>query len=118
MPDSMSTTNNSTSLSATACSTWHRIDRSGDQASGIHEPKPAAIPLGGGEMTVARHTRLGVHDRLAPPDDAVEERGLADVGPADDGNGGDAHAATTSPTNASAKSYDSLMGIGSCEARS
>src|SRR5439155_23947664 len=84
-------------------------------------------------MAVACHPGLRVHDRLAPPDDAVEERRLAHVGAADDGDGRNAHNTTAgaaeaarlptvaplpplSPANASTKSYDSPTGTGSCAA--
>src|SRR2546422_7673019 len=90
----------------------------GHNPAGIDQPKPPAVPFRGSEVAIARHTRLGVHDGLAAPDDAVEERRLADVGAADDGDCGDAHTATSSPTSASAKSYESRTGIGSREARS
>src|SRR5256885_13705125 len=41
-------------------------------------------------MPIARDARAGVHDRVPAPDQPVEQRRLADVGPADDGDGGGA----------------------------
>ncbi len=55
-------------------------------AAGVHEGKRPATPLGFGCNAVAGHARLVMHDGNPPPYNAVEERGLADVWPADDGD--------------------------------
>ena len=60
------------------------IGRSRHQSAGIDEPEAAAVPLCGREVSIARHARLRIHDRLAPADDPVEQRRLPDVRPADD----------------------------------
>ena len=80
------------------------------EASRVHQPKAAAIPLRRREVAVAGHAGARVHDRFAPADDAVEQRGLADVGAPDDGDGGSAHAVTPWPASASAKSYENFTG--------
>ena len=46
----------------------------------------AALPLGLDLLAVAGDARALLDDRLAAPDDAVHQRRLADVGPADDGD--------------------------------
>src|SRR5437867_4004001 len=94
------------------------IGRPRHQTAGIHEPEPASVPLRRGEVSIPRDTRLRIHDRLAPADDPVEQRRLPYVGSADDGYGGNGHTVISWLTSASAKSYDSLTGIGSCAARS
>ena len=55
-------------------------------AAGVHEREGAPVPLGLGADAVARDAGLVVDDGDAPSDDAVEQRGLADVGAADDGD--------------------------------
>ena len=55
-------------------------------AAGVHEREGAPAPLGLGADAVARDAGLVVHDGDAPADDAVEQGGLADIGPADDGD--------------------------------
>src|SRR2546427_1594132 len=94
------------------------IGRPRYQTAGVHEPEPASVPLRRRKVSVARDPGLRIHDRLAPADDPVEQRRLPDVGPADDGYGGNGHTVISWLTSASAKSYDSLTGIGSCAARS
>src|SRR5205823_14815811 len=54
----------------------------------VHQPEPPSVPLGGAEMPIAGDARAGVHDRVPAPDQSVEQRRLADVGAADDGDGG------------------------------
>ena len=110
----------------------HRVRRSRDQPAGVDQPEPPAVPLCGREMTVAGDAGLRVDDRLAPPDDAIEQGRLADVGATDDGDGrygrsdgrtvGLTHSENASrptvrpsdsPTSiASAKSYDNRIGMG------
>src|ERR1051326_7889693 len=86
----MSTTNSNTSLSATACSTCVRIARligsfePGTRPAVLTEPEAPAIPCRGRKMRVPRDPRLRVHDGEPPADDPVEQRRLADVGPAND----------------------------------
>ena len=72
-------------------------DRAGDRvevalvhAAGVDEREAPPVPLGGDLVAVARHARALVHDGRARARQAVDERGLADVGIADDG---DLHAA-------------------------
>src|SRR6266516_4649617 len=67
-----------------------RVVRAGHHASRVHQPKPPAVPLHRAEVPIPRDPRLVVHDCLPAADQAVEERGLADVGPADDGDRGGA----------------------------
>ncbi len=50
--------------------------------------KPDAVPLGREPLAVAGDARLGRGDRLGAADQAVDERRLADVGEADDRDGG------------------------------
>ena len=52
----------------------------------VHQRVGTAMPLGLGHDPVTGHTRLVVHDGDAPPDDPVEEGGLADVGATHDGD--------------------------------
>ena len=40
-----------------------------------------AVPFGFGANAIARHSRLIVDDRDAASDDAIEQRGFADVRP-------------------------------------
>src|SRR5207245_8942324 len=113
-----------------ACLGVHELSRGSERASLrtvstvheaaiVQEPKGLAVPLRPGEVAVAGDSRPLVHDRIAPADDAVEQRGLADVGPADDGHGGEAsHTATSCAPSASAKSCESLSGMGRPAARS
>ena len=71
----------------------HRERRIFAEAAGVDEPEGAAVPFGAREMAVARRARLVAHDGRVAADDAIEQRRLADVGPADDGDDGEAHAA-------------------------
>jgi hypothetical protein len=43
------------------------------EAAGVHEPELPAVPVGAGEMTVARRSCLVAHDRAVLTDDAVEK---------------------------------------------
>ena len=56
------------------------------EAAGVDDHEPPAVPLGVAVQPVARRPRAVLDDRRARPDDAVEERALADVRPADDGD--------------------------------
>src|SRR5207249_7445411 len=67
-----------------------RVGRVRHHASRIHQPKPSSVPLDGAEVPIARDARTGVHDRLPASDEPIEQRRLADVGAADDGNSGGA----------------------------
>ena len=55
-------------------------------AAGIHQREGLPVPFHLGADAVARDARLIVHDGDAPAGDAVEQGGLADIGPADNGN--------------------------------
>ncbi len=57
-------------------------------AARVDEGEPAAGPLGGVADAVARHAGRVLDDGLAAPEDAVDERGLADVRTPDDGEDG------------------------------
>ena len=56
------------------------------ESAGIDEGEPPPVPFRLSADAVARHPRLIVHNGNAPPNDAVEERRLADIGPAHDCN--------------------------------
>src|SRR5882762_2787843 len=111
----------------------------------VHQPKPPSVPLGRAEMPIARDARASVHDRIPAPDESIEQRRLADVGAADDGDrrgaalhppfppsnaergARNAELWSPVPTSAfplpsspstSAKSYDRCTGIGTRAARS
>jgi hypothetical protein len=55
-------------------------------AAGIHQCERPPAPIHFGGDAVARDAWLIMHDGNAPPGDAIEQCGLADVGPADNGN--------------------------------
>ncbi len=55
-------------------------------AAGVHEREGVPAPLGLGGDAVARDAGLVMHDGDAPSDDAIEQRGLADIRPADNGD--------------------------------
>ena len=55
-----------------------------EPAAGVDHGEAPRLPLGVELLAVARHARLFLDDRVASPDDAVDERRLADVGSADD----------------------------------
>ena len=57
-------------------------------AAGVDELEGAPVPLGAGLAPVAGHARHGVDHGVAPSGEPVEERGLADVGVADDRHDG------------------------------
>ena len=54
------------------------------EACGVHHGELTASPVGDAVEPITGQPRLGVHDRLLPADQAVEERRLTDVGSADD----------------------------------
>ena len=56
--------------------------------AGVDEGEPASDPLGVVRDAVTRHTRHVLDDGLTAPQDAVDERRLADVGTTDDGDDG------------------------------
>ena len=56
------------------------------QPGRVDDRELMAKPLADAVEAVAGKARGGVDDRLPPADQAVEERGLANVGPADDGD--------------------------------
>ncbi len=63
-----------------------RVARVDLEAAGVDDHEPPAVPLGVAVQPVTRRPGAVLDDRRARPDDAVEQRGLADVGPAHDGH--------------------------------
>ena len=59
----------------------------GNDAPGIDHAKAAPVPLGGAVEAVARDAGLVADNGAASSDDAVKQRGLADIRPANDGEG-------------------------------
>ena len=59
----------------------------GHPAPGVDEREGHALPLGVDQLAVAGDAGLLLHDRGALAHDPVDQRGLADVGPADDRDG-------------------------------
>ena len=57
----------------------------GSQPTGVHHGEPAAPPQRVVRHPVPGHPGHVLDDRLPPPDQPVDQRGLADVGPADHG---------------------------------
>ena len=55
-------------------------------AAGVHERERFSVPLGLGGDAVARDAGLVVDNRDAFSDDAIEQRGFADIWPSDDGD--------------------------------
>ena len=72
----------------------HRHARIVGDAAGVDEPELRGRPFGSREMAVARRARLLADDRAVVADDAVEERRLPDVRPADERDDRNVHAAT------------------------
>ncbi len=68
-----------------------QIRRTGNPAAGVHDVEGASLPIHFAEMTITRHAGFGRGDRLFRAGGAVEDRGLANVGAADDGDEGKAH---------------------------
>ena len=91
-PARPSTTKRITSASSTAscaCSRTCREQRvllAGHEAAGVDDGELPALPLGVRVVAVAGDAGRRPHERQAPADQAVEERGLAHVGAADDGD--------------------------------
>jgi hypothetical protein len=63
-----------------------RVGRVHLQAAGVDDDEAPAVPIGIAVHPVAGRAGTVLDDRLAAAHDAVEERRLADVGPADDGD--------------------------------
>ncbi len=61
------------------------------ESRGVDHGELAAAPVGDPVQAVAGQPGLGIDDGLAPAQDAVEQRGLADIGAADDGDDGARH---------------------------
>jgi hypothetical protein len=72
----------------------HRVIRIRQQATGVDHPEVAALPFGITEVPVTRGAGLVRNDGGATAENSVEESRLTDVGPANYGHGGFAHAAT------------------------
>ena len=93
-PARRSTTKITASASATACSAWRAISRDdagrvlGLEAAGVDDDELVAADLGVAVVAVARQAGEVGDDRVARPGQAVEERRLADVRPADEGDHG------------------------------
>ena len=92
-PVSASTTNSTASASAIAFSLCRltfssRVSPPGSQPPVSTRVNVAPAPLGVDLLAVAGDAGALLDDRLAPADDAVDERRLADVRPADDGDDG------------------------------
>src|SRR5439155_6970231 len=62
------------------------IDHAADSAC-IHDPERLLAKFADGKKPVASHAGLIVNDRKPASGEAIEERGFADVGPADNGDG-------------------------------
>ncbi len=65
-----------------------RVARAAFEPAGVHDDEPASVPLGLAVQPVPRGPRTVLDDRGPLPDDAVEERALADVGSSDDRDDG------------------------------
>ena len=92
-PVSASTRNTMTSASLIARRAWSwtcsSIGSPGRdlQPARVHDHEPAAVPLGVAVQAVPGRPRAVLDDRRARvPDDPVEQRALADVGPPDEGD--------------------------------
>src|SRR5438874_1456404 len=59
-----------------------------NEPAGINQHELAPGPFAGRLETIAGHPGDVGDDRVAAGEEPVEERGLPDVGPADDGHGG------------------------------
>ena len=68
----------------------------GQPAAGVDQQEGAALPLGLDLLAVAGDAGLLLDDGLAAADDAVQQRRLADVGAADDGDDGQVIGASVS----------------------
>ena len=91
-PARASTTSSATSASASAARAWSWIETASGSvvvevdAAGVDQREAPPVPVGRELLAVARDARALVHDRLARLREAVDERGLADVRIADDGD--------------------------------
>ena len=72
----------------------HHLVGVGYQSAGVHQPEVAPAPLGITEMPVPGGAGVLRDDGVTASENPVEQGGLAHVGPAHDGDGGLAHAAT------------------------
>ena len=79
----------------------HRMVVANDPSSRIDQPKVLTRPVGRGKVPVARDAGPVVHDRPAPPNDPVEERGLTHVGTPDDSDGRVSHPPPPRPSGES-----------------
>ena len=73
--------------SARACARDRGLHRASSKPGGIDQPHGAAADLGLGLAAVARQARLIVDKRKPLAGEPVEKGGLADIRPADDGDG-------------------------------
>ena len=80
-------------------------------AAGVDQRQPAAVPLGRELLAVARDPRPLVDDRLARLREAVDERRLADVGIADDGDFHDSSRASTTSVTTCATTSSSVRPV-------
>ncbi len=62
-------------------------------AAGVDQPESPAVPLGACEVAVSSGTSLVADDRCVGADDSVEQCGLSDVGPPDQGDDRNVHLA-------------------------
>src|SRR3954469_17251270 len=85
------------------------------ETSRVDQPELSAVPFGPREVPVASSAGFFADNGAVLSDDAVEERGLPNVGPPNKGDYGQIHAATPTDSDArtSMKSYDGKTGIGS-----
>src|SRR4051812_47878003 len=93
----------------------HRHPRIVSQSAGINQPELTPVPIRASEVTITRGASFVAHDCAVLTNNAVEERGLADVGSTDERYHGEVHASTplSSDESTSMKSYDGKIGIGS-----
>ena len=64
----------------------HKVLRGRNQAAGVDQPEGPPSIFRFRRVAVARYSWEVLDDRLPAPQDTIEERGLADIGPADDGD--------------------------------
>jgi hypothetical protein len=85
------------------------------QSAGIDQPELTSIPVGAREMAIPGRASLVADYRAVIADDAVEKRGLPDVGTSDECDDRKVHAGTplSSDSRISMKSYEGKIGIGS-----
>ena len=92
-PTVVSTTSRTTAASGMARSAWaltwrSRVSPAGQPAAGVDDGEVPPGPLGVEQLAVPGDARALLDDGLAPADDPVDQRALADVGPADHGDHG------------------------------